>query len=148
VTGRLNDVAVEPGVEFSVHFCRGNARGHWHSAGGYGAISKYVFPRLRKFSYVLLEYDTERAGSFEPLADLPKSCCAVLGLVTTKRGELESRELLEARIAEAAQHFRREQLAISPQCGFASDAGGNPITFEQQSAKLRLIAELAHEVIR
>lgn len=148
VVARLNQVAVEPGVEFSVHFCRGNARGHWHSAGGYGAISKLVFPHLARFKYVLMEYDTERAGTFEPLQDLPRGCCAVLGLVTTKSGVLEQRERLQARIEEAARYFPREQLALSPQCGFASDAGGNPLSFEQQTAKLRLVAEVAHEVLR
>lgn len=148
VVDRLNRVAVEPGVEFSVHFCRGNARGHWHSSGGYAAISKLVFPHLGRFRYVLLEYDTERAGTFEPLSDLPDSCCAVLGLITTKGGRLESRELLTRRIEEAAKYFPRDQLAISPQCGFASDASGNPITFDEQEAKLRLVAEVAHEVLR
>ncbi len=148
VVKRLNEVAIEPGVEFSVHFCRGNARGHWHSSGGYGAISKLVFPHLERFRYVLLEYDSERAGTFEPLADLPRSCCAVLGLVTTKSGELEDPRLLAARIEEAAQFFPREQLALSPQCGFASDAGGNPITAAEQAAKLRLVGTLAHEAWR
>jgi 5-methyltetrahydropteroyltriglutamate--homocysteine methyltransferase len=148
IVRRLNEVTVEPGMEFSVHFCRGNARGHWHSAGGYGAISKLIFPHLTRFKYVLMEYDSERAGGFEPLRDLPKECVAVLGLVTTKNGVLEQRDSLRARIDEAARFFPREQLALSPQCGFASDAGGNPITFEQQSAKLRLVAEVAHDVLR
>jgi 5-methyltetrahydropteroyltriglutamate--homocysteine methyltransferase len=148
VVTRLNQVAVEPGIEFSVHFCRGNARGHWHSAGGYGAISGLVFPHLQRFKYILMEYDSGRAGTFEPLQDLPKDCCAVLGLVTTKTGVLEQRETLQARIEEAARYFPRERLAISPQCGFASDAGGNPLSFEQQTAKLRLVADVAHEVLR
>lgn len=103
VVDQLSQVAVEPGVEFSVHFCRGNARGHWHSAGGYDAISKLVFPYLAKFTYVLLEYDSKRAGSFEPLADLPESCCAVLGLLSTKNGQLERRDDLVARIDQAAK---------------------------------------------
>jgi 5-methyltetrahydropteroyltriglutamate--homocysteine methyltransferase len=148
VVERLNQVAIEPGVEFSVHFCRGNARGHWHSAGGYGAISKLVFPRLAKFSYVLLEFDSERAGTFEPLSDLPESCCAVLGLITTKSGRLESREHLAARIEHAAKIIPRERLAISPQCGFASDAGGNPITAEEQIAKLARVCQIADELLR
>jgi len=148
VVERLDAVATVSGVEYSVHFCRGNARGHWHSSGGYGPIAALVFPHLTRFRYVLLEYDSDRAGGFEPLSKLPTSCCAVLGLVTTKRGELESREMLAARIAEAARHFPREQLAVSPQCGFASDAGGNPITFAEQEAKLRLVADVAHELLR
>ena len=147
VVARLNDVASEPGVTFSVHFCRGNARGHWHSAGGYDPIAPLVFPRLDRFTYVLLEYDSARAGGFEALRYLPDSACAVLGLVSTKTGALESRERLVERISDAAKHFPRNQLAISPQCGFASDAGGNPITFEQQAAKLRLVGQIAHEVL-
>ena len=145
VVARLNDVAREPGVTFSVHFCRGNARGHWHSAGGYDPIALLVFPRLERFTYVLLEYDSERAGGFEALRHLPDSACAVLGLVSTKTGALESREGLVERISEAAMHFPRAQLAISPQCGFASDAGGNPITPAQQAAKLRLVGQVAQE---
>ncbi len=147
VAARLNEAAREPGVTFSVHFCRGNARGHWHSAGGYDPIAPLVFPRLERFTYVLLEYDSERAGGFEALRHLPDSACAVLGLVSTKTGALESRERLRERISEAARHFPSDQLAISPQCGFASDAGGNPITFEQQAAKLRLVGQIAREVL-
>jgi 5-methyltetrahydropteroyltriglutamate--homocysteine methyltransferase len=148
VVQRLRQVAVEPGVTFSVHFCRGNARGHWHSSGGYDAIAGQVFPLLDPFTYVLLEYDTDRAGGFEPLRFLPQSACAVLGLVSTKAGELESRDVLIRRIDEAAQYFPREQLAISPQCGFASDAGGNPISFQQQRAKLDLVGQIARDVLK
>ena len=146
VVDHLNAAAVEPGVTFSVHFCRGNARGHWHSAGGYEAISKLSFPHLRRFQYILLEYDTDRAGGFEALVDLPKDCCAVLGLVTTKTGALESGKLLRERIDEASRYFPFEQMALSPQCGFASDAGGNPITVAEESAKLQLVGEVAREV--
>jgi len=147
VVERLRQVASEPGVTYSVHFCRGNARGHWHSAGGYDAIARQVFPRLDSFTYVLLEYDSERAGGFEALRQLPDTVCPVLGLVSTKTGELESRERLADRIDEAARHFPRAQLAVSPQCGFASDAGGNPLTFQEQAAKLRLVGELARDVL-
>jgi methionine synthase II (cobalamin-independent) len=146
VVQRLNQVAVEPGVEFSVHFCRGNARGHWHSAGGYDAISKLVFPHLSSFRYVLLEYDTDRAGGFDALRDLPDECCAVLGLVTTKSGEMESLSALKGRVAEAARFVPKERLAVSPQCGFASDAGGNPLSRDQQREKLRLVGRLAREI--
>ncbi len=147
VASRLDEVASEPGVTFSVHVCRGNARGHWHSAGGYDPIAALLFPRLQRFSYVLLEYDTERAGGFEALRHLPETACAVLGLISTKTGALESFERLSQRISEAAEHFPRDQLALSPQCGFASDAGGNPITFEQQEAKLRLVSQVVREVL-
>jgi 5-methyltetrahydropteroyltriglutamate--homocysteine methyltransferase len=148
VVQRLRQVAVEPGVTFSVHFCRGNARGHWHSSGGYDVIAREVFPLLDPFTYVLLEYDTDRAGGFEPLRLLPQSACAVLGLVSTKAGALESRERLIQRIDEAAQHFPREQLAISPQCGFASDAAGNPISVADQRAKLNLVGQIARDVLK
>jgi 5-methyltetrahydropteroyltriglutamate--homocysteine methyltransferase len=147
VARRLQEVAVEPGVTFSVHVCRGNARGHWHSAGGYDPIAPLLFPRLDRFSYVLLEYDSDRAGGFEALRHLPETACAVLGLVSTKSGVLEDRGRLAQRIDEAARHFPREQLGISPQCGFASDAGGNPITFEQQQAKLQLVGDTARDAL-
>jgi methionine synthase II (cobalamin-independent) len=129
-----------------VHFCRGNARGLWHSAGGYDAIAPFVFPHLARFRYVLLEYDTERAGGFEALRDLPGECCAVLGLVTTKSGALEDRAAVKSRIETASRHVPLDRLALSPQCGFASDAGGNPISFADQAAKLNLVGSLAREV--
>ncbi len=147
IVTRLDEVAAEPGVTFSVHFCRGNARGHWHSAGGYDPIAPLVFPRLERFTYVLLEYDTERAGGFEALRHLPETTCAVLGLISTKTGALEDPGSVERRIFEAAKYFPRDQLGISPQCGFASDAGGNPLSFEQQEAKLRLVGRIAREVL-
>ena len=145
VVEHLNAVAVEPGVTFSVHFCRGNARGLWHSAGGYEAISKLAFPGLKRFQYVLLEYDTDRAGGFEALGDLPDDCCAVLGLITTKSARLETQQELKARIDDASKYFSRAQLGLSPQCGFASDSGGNPLSMSDQAAKLHLVAQVAHE---
>jgi len=147
VVSRLNEAAAEPGVTFSVHFCRGNARGHWHSAGGYDPIAPLIFPRLERFTYVLLEYDTDRAGGFEALRHLPDATCAVLGLISTKTGALEQPGRLEQRISQAAEYFAREQLGISPQCGFASDAGGNSLSFDQQEAKLRLVGQIAREVL-
>jgi 5-methyltetrahydropteroyltriglutamate--homocysteine methyltransferase len=146
VVDRLCDVAIEPGVTFSVHFCRGNARGLWHSAGGYEAISRFVFPRLGPFTYVLLEYDSERAGGFGALADLAPQSCAVLGLITTKSGQLEDPAVIKAQINEAAKVIPLERLALSPQCGFASDAGGNPLDRAQQNAKLGLVGRLAAEI--
>lgn len=146
IVGGLTAVAVEPGVTFSVHFCRGNARGLWHSTGAYDAISPLVFPHLGGFRYVLLEYDTERAGSFAALRDLPHTCCAVLGLVTTKSGTLEDRSAVNSRIETAADYVPLERLALSPQCGFASDVGGNSLDFAQQQAKLELVGSLAREI--
>jgi len=139
----LDFVAERSPVELSVHMCRGNNQGLWHSAGGYDAISKACFPHLKNFRYVLLEYDDARSGSFEALKDLPRDCCAVLGLVTTKRAELEPLDALLQRVDEASRCFPREQLAVSPQCGFASAIFGNPLGFEAEEAKLRRVGELA-----
>ncbi len=131
------------GVTRAVHVCRGNAPGgRWHSAGGYGAISARLFPRLA-VDRLLLEYDTERAGAFGPLADVPSGVIAVLGLLTTKSGELEDPAAVRARIAEAATLKPLDELAVSTQCGFASVAVGNPITPDQQLGKLELVATLA-----
>jgi 5-methyltetrahydropteroyltriglutamate--homocysteine methyltransferase len=131
------------GVTRAVHVCRGNAPGgRWHSSGGYGAISARLFPRLA-VDRLLLEYDTERAGAFGPLADVPPGVTAVLGLLTTKYGGLEDEAAVRARIAEAATVKPLDELAVSTQCGFASVAAGNPVTPDQQLAKLRLVATLA-----
>lgn len=131
------------GVTSAVHVCRGNAPGgRWHSSGGYGAISAQLFPKLA-VDRLLLEYDTERAGTFGPLADVPSGVTAVLGLLTTKSGELENESAVRERIAEAATFKPLARLAVSTQCGFASVASGNPITPEQQLAKLELVARVA-----
>jgi len=130
-------------VTSAVHVCRGNAPGgRWHSAGGYGAISAQLFPQL-DVDRLLLEYDTERAGTFGPLADVPSGVTAVLGLLTTKSGELEDESAVRERIAEAATVKPLHELAVSTQCGFASVASGNPVTPEQQLAKLELVARVA-----
>ena len=132
-----------PGVTRALHVCRGNAPGgRWHSTGGYGAISAQLFPRL-DVDRLLLEYDTERAGAFGPLADVPSGVTAVLGLLTTKSGDLEDKSAVLERIAEAATVKPLDELAVSTQCGFASVAAGNPITPEQQAAKLELVATVA-----
>ena len=131
------------GVTFGLHLCRGNNAGHWLSSGGYEAISKEIFARATRYDVFLLEYDTPRAGSFEPLADLPRDKRVVLGLVSTKSDELETPDALIARIEEAAQFFPREQMALSTQCGFASVMAGNPIAAATQEKKLRLVAETA-----
>ena len=130
-------------MEMSVHMCRGNNQGLWHTAGGYDAISKECFPKLRGYRYVLLEYDDERSGSFAALADLPRECSVVLGLVSTKRPQLEPLELLMKRVDEASRHFPRAQIAVSPQCGFASAIFGNPVPFEIEEQKLRRVGEVA-----
>ena len=131
------------GITSALHICRGNGpNGAWHSAGGYGAISRQLFPRL-SFSRLLLEYDSDRAGGFEPLADVRPGTVVVLGLLTTKSDQLDSEADVAARIAEAAEVKPLEELAVSTQCGFASVPGANPVTAEGQRAKLELVAHLA-----
>jgi 5-methyltetrahydropteroyltriglutamate--homocysteine methyltransferase len=133
------------GITRALHVCRGNAAGgRWHSTGGYGAVSRVLFRQL-DFDRLLLEYDSERAGAFGPLADVRPGTVAVLGLLTTKHGDLEDEQLVRARLAEAATVKPLDELAISTQCGFASVAAGNPVTPEQQRAKLELVARLARE---
>lgn len=133
------------GITRALHVCRGNAAGRWHSSGGYGVIAEQLFPRL-DVDVLLLEYDTDRAGDFEPLRCVPAGVTAVLGLVTTKTGALEDDAAIEARIAEAAAIKPLEDLALSPQCGFASVAIGNPVTADEQQAKLELVGRVARRV--
>jgi methionine synthase II (cobalamin-independent) len=133
-------------VTKALHICRGNAPGGmWHSTGGYGAISGDLFPRL-DFDRLLLEYDSDRAGGFEPLADVRPGTVVVLGLLTTKSGQLEDEEAVAARLAEAANIKPLSELALSTQCGFASVAQGNPVTQAQQTAKLKMVASVAHHI--
>ena len=132
------------GVTTALHVCRGNGPGGaWHSAGGYGAISSALFPKLA-FSRLLLEYDSDRAGGFEPLADVRDGTVVVLGLLTTKAEKLESEEDITARITEATGFKPLDQLALSTQCGFASVPVANPVTAAVQRAKLEMVATLAH----
>jgi 5-methyltetrahydropteroyltriglutamate--homocysteine methyltransferase len=134
------------GVTSALHICRGNGPGGaWHSAGGYGAISGLLFPRL-SFDRLLLEYDSDRAGTFEPLTDVRPGTVVVLGLVTTKSDRLEEAGDVEARIAEAARIKPLAELALSTQCGFASVPAGNPVTAVGQQAKLELVGRVAHWV--
>ena len=135
------------GVTRALHVCRGNASGNWAGNGGYARIAAELFPRLR-VDRLLLEYDDERSGDFAPLAHVPQDTTAVLGLVTTKRGTLEDAAVVEQRLREAAQYAPIEQLALSPQCGFASTQFGNPLTVNEQDAKLRLVSEVARRVWR
>ncbi|HZO82348.1 MAG TPA: cobalamin-independent methionine synthase II family protein [Candidatus Binataceae bacterium] len=138
--------AAAPGVTFGLHLCRGNNDGRWLARGGYDTIARELFRRATHFHEFLLEYDDARAGSFEPLREVPRDKRVVLGLVSTKRNVLESADALRARIEEAARFFPREQLALSPQCGFASGVKGNPVEPAMQERKLTLVAELAREV--
>jgi 5-methyltetrahydropteroyltriglutamate--homocysteine methyltransferase len=125
--------------------CRGNFAGAWVAEGGYDPIAELLFNDIAVDGY-LLEYDSPRAGSFAPLRFLPKDKTAVLGLVTTKSGQLESKEEIKQRIDEAARFVPLEQLGLSPQCGFSSGIGGNAMTIAEEMAKLRLVVEIAQEV--
>jgi 5-methyltetrahydropteroyltriglutamate--homocysteine methyltransferase len=135
------------GVTRAIHICRGNAPGgRWLANGGYESIAEQVFPRLTHYDRLLLEYDTPRAGDFGPLRHLRPEATAVLGLFTTKRGDLEDTAAVEARIREATRYVPLERLAVSPQCGFASGEAGNPLTPAQQQAKLERVVEVARRV--
>jgi 5-methyltetrahydropteroyltriglutamate--homocysteine methyltransferase len=129
----------------AVHLCRGNFRSSWAAEGGYEPVAEIMFNELEIDAF-FLEYDDPRSGDFAPLRFLPKGKTVVLGLVTTKLGELESKDDIKRRIDEAAKFAPIEQLALSPQCGFASTVHGNDISVEQQAAKIRLVVEVAEEV--
>ncbi len=130
------------GVTLAIHLCRGNNRSHWYAEGGYDAIAEKMFGTLQVDRF-LLEYDDARSGSFEPLRFVPRDKTVVLGLVSSKIAALEDSDQLLRRIEEAAKFVPMENLALSPQCGFASTMEGNLLTEEDQWAKLRLVAETA-----
>jgi 5-methyltetrahydropteroyltriglutamate--homocysteine methyltransferase len=134
-----------PHVTFGIHLCRGNQRSMWHREGSYDAIAERLFATLPHHRF-LLEYDSPRAGSFEPLRFVPKGKLVVLGLISTKVPQLETIDDLKRRIAEASKYLPLEQLAVSPQCGFASDVVGNLLSEDDQKRKLELVAETARQV--
>jgi 5-methyltetrahydropteroyltriglutamate--homocysteine methyltransferase len=129
----------------SMHLCRGNFRSMHIASGGYDPVAEVLFNRINVDGY-FMEYDTERAGTFAPLRFLPKGKTVVLGLVTSKTGAVEAKDGLKRRIEEASKHVPLEQLAISPQCGFASTEEGNLLTVDEQWAKLALCVEVAREL--
>ena len=133
------------GMTVTTHMCRGNFRSSWAAEGGYDFVAEALFGELNVNGF-FLEYDDARSGGFEPLRFVPKGKLVVLGLVTTKRGELESKDTLKRRIEDAAQYVPIEQLCLSPQCGFSSTVEGNALSYEEEVAKLRLIVETAAEV--
>jgi 5-methyltetrahydropteroyltriglutamate--homocysteine methyltransferase len=137
--------ARSPGVTLAIHLCRGNNRSHWYAEGGYDAIAEKLFGTLEADRF-LLEYDDERSGTFEPLRFIPKNKTVVLGLVSSKVPQMEGRNQLAKRIDEASRYVPMENLALSPQCGFASTAEGNLITEDRQWAKLRLVVDTARRV--
>jgi len=132
------------GVTLAIHLCRGNNRSQWYATGGYDAIAEKMFGTLNVDRF-LLEYDDDRSGSFEPLRFVPRDKTVVLGLVSTKKPELEDQSALIRRIEEASR-YAPGPLALSPQCGFASTMDGNLLTEDQQWAKLKLVVETAKKV--
>ena len=142
----INAVTAIPGPRYGIHLCRGNGLGRWMAEGGYDYIAKALFERAKGFDLFLLEYDDHRSGDFEPLANVPDDKHVVLGLISSKKAELESADAIIARINEATNFIDRDRLSISTQCGFASGYLGNPITEEVERAKLGLVAEVAREV--
>jgi 5-methyltetrahydropteroyltriglutamate--homocysteine methyltransferase len=134
-----------PDITFGIHLCRGNRQSMWHREGSYDAIAEKLFNGLNH-PRLLLEYDTERAGSFEPLRLVPKGKTVVLGLITTKVGRVETVDELRRRIDEAARYISIEQLALSPQCGFASSIMGNLLSEDEQFRKLDVMVETAAKV--
>jgi 5-methyltetrahydropteroyltriglutamate--homocysteine methyltransferase len=143
----LNEVLAEKpeGLAITTHMCRGNFRSSWVAEGGYDFVAEALFGELNVDGF-FLEYDDARSGGFEPLRFVPKGKLVVLGLVTTKRGQLEEKDTLKRRIEEASQYVPIEQLCLSPQCGFSSTVEGNALSYEQEVAKLELIVETAAEV--
>jgi 5-methyltetrahydropteroyltriglutamate--homocysteine methyltransferase len=139
LAGRPDDLRV------CIHMCRGNSRGFWQAAGGYDPVAEALFNDLDVDGF-FLEYDSPRAGDFSPLAAVPAGKMVVLGLVSTKSGVLEDRDELRRRVDEAAQFVDLDQLCISPQCGFASEHHGNPLTEGEEVAKLKLLVGLAEEI--
>ncbi len=127
------------------HLCRGNFRSSWAASGSYDHVAEALFGELNVDAY-FLEWDDERSGGFEPLRFVPKDKKVVLGLITSKRAELEKKDDVKRRIDEAARYVPLEQLCLSPQCGFSSTVDGNALTPDDQAAKLRLVVEIAREV--
>jgi 5-methyltetrahydropteroyltriglutamate--homocysteine methyltransferase len=139
IAGRPN------GMTICVHLCRGNFQSAWAAEGGYEPVAEVLFNELAVDGY-FLEYDDPRSGDFAPLRHVPKGKTVVLGLVSTKVGQLESKDELKRRIDDAAKRVPIEQLCLSPQCGFSSTVHGNDIAMESQAAKLRLVIETARDV--
>ena len=134
-----------PGLAVCTHLCRGNFRSSWVASGSYDHVADALFGQLNVDGF-FLEYDDERSGGFEPLRFVPKGKMVVLGLVTTKRGNLEDKDMLKRRIDAASRYVPLEQICLSPQCGFSSTVEGNALSVEQEMAKLRLVADTAREV--
>jgi 5-methyltetrahydropteroyltriglutamate--homocysteine methyltransferase len=139
------EAARRPGVTLAMHLCRGNNRSHWYAEGGYDAIAEKLFTTMAVHRF-LLEYDDERSGTFEPLRLVPRDKTVVLGLISSRKAQLEKADDIARRIDEASRYFPTENLALSPQCGFASTMEGNLLTEDEQWSKLRLVADVARQV--
>ena len=144
---QINDAVKDKpaGMAITTHLCRGNFRSSWVASGGYDFVAEALFSELAVDGF-FLEYDDERSGGFAPLRFVPKGKMVVLGLVTTKRPGLESKDELKRRIEEAARFVPLDQLCLSGQCGFSSTVEGNALTYDDQVAKLRLIVDTARDV--
>jgi 5-methyltetrahydropteroyltriglutamate--homocysteine methyltransferase len=136
---------IPPDMTITMHLCRGNFRSTFVASGGYDPIAELLFNDIKVHGY-FMEYDSDRAGGFEPLRFVPKGKTVVLGLVTSKSGTLESRDVIMRRIEEAAKYLDIDQLCLSPQCGFASTEEGNVLAEDEQWAKLAMIVDIAREV--
>ena len=143
INGAIRDRPADMTV--CLHLCRGNFKGAWVAEGGFDPVAEVLFNQIDATGY-FLEFDTARAGGFEPLRHVPKGKRVVLGLVSTKTPVLESQAELERRVADAARFLPLDQLALSPQCGFASAVDGSPLTIENEKAKLRLVVETARKI--
>lgn len=143
----INDAVASAPADMvkAIHLCRGNFEGAWVAEGGYEPVADVLFNQINVDAY-FLEYDSDRAGDFRPLRYVPKGKTVVLGLVTTKSGKLESKDDLKRRIDEAAKHCPIDQLALSPQCGFASGERGNKLSVDEEVRKLQLVVDVAREV--
>jgi 5-methyltetrahydropteroyltriglutamate--homocysteine methyltransferase len=145
INAALADIPAD--MTITMHLCRGNFRSSFVASGGYEPVAETLFNTINVHGY-FMEYDTDRAGGFEPLRLVPKNKTVVLGLVTTKSGALEQKDAIKRRIEQAAKFVSLDQLCLSPQCGFASTEEGNALAEEEQWAKLRMIVEIADEVWR
>jgi 5-methyltetrahydropteroyltriglutamate--homocysteine methyltransferase len=143
INAAMSDIPSD--MTIAMHLCRGNFQSTFVASGGYELVAETLFNTINVHGY-FLEYDSDRAGGFEPLRFVPKGKTVVLGLVTSKSGRLESRDELKRRVEEAAKYVPLEQLCLSPQCGFASTEEGNILSEDEQWAKLAMIVELAEEI--
>jgi 5-methyltetrahydropteroyltriglutamate--homocysteine methyltransferase len=136
---------IPPDMTVTMHLCRGNFRSNFMASGGYEPVAEVLFNAIKVHGY-FMEYDTARAGGFEPLRFVPKDKAVVLGLLTSKSGALENKDAIKRRIEQAAKYVPLDQLCLSPQCGFASTEEGNILSEDEQWAKLRLAVEIAEEI--